>query len=333
MSAPTDPTTRRAADAELTVVAPVFNESEVLEQFCELALAVGGSAAGSTTLLLVDDGSTDDTLEACRRLAARDQRVRVLSLSRNFGHQAAITAGMDHADGDCVVVIDSDLQDPPEVIAALLAEWERGADVVHAVRTEREGETRTKRWLAHAFYRTLQRLTDIDLTRDAGDFRLYDRRAVDVLAAMPERQRFVRGLASWIGFRQAVVPYRREPRAAGRSKYPLRRSLRLALTAITSFSFVPLQLASGLGFLLSLASALLIPVLIVLRLLGVAGLGSQTTVLVTVLFLGGIQLLFLGILGEYLGRTSEEVKRRPLYVLQYDSSSEDGRPAHPLRPG
>jgi glycosyltransferase involved in cell wall biosynthesis len=331
MAAPTTPPTRRAADAVLTVVAPVFNETEVIEQFCRRCLDATGPAVGSVVLLLVDDGSTDGSLDACRRIAEADPRVRVLSLSRNFGHQAAITAGMDHAGGDCVVVIDSDLQDPPEVIPQLLAQWEAGADVVHAVRTDREGETRTKRFLADAFYRTLQRLTDIDLTRDAGDFRLFDRRVADVLAAMPERQRFVRGLASWVGFRQAVVPYRREPRAAGTSKYPLRRSLRLALTAITSFSFVPLQLASGLGFLLSAVSALLIPLLIVLRLLGVAGLGSQTTVLVTVLFLGGIQLLFLGMIGEYLGRTSEEVKRRPVYLVGYDSAAADGLPPDPMR--
>jgi dolichol-phosphate mannosyltransferase len=238
---------------------------------------------------------------------------------------------MDNATGDCVVVIDSDLQDPPEVISDLLRAWANGGDVVHAVRTERQGASRAKRMLASSFYRTIGRLTDIELVPDSGDFRLYDRRAVDALRAMPERQRFLRGMAAWVGYRQVRVPYRRDARAAGTSKYPIRRSLRLAVTAITSFSWVPLQFASAFGFILSVAAACAIPVLIVLRLIGVEGLGNQTTILVAVLFLGGVQLLFLGVIGEYIGRMSEEVKQRPAYILSSDSAAPMHRPADPFR--
>jgi dolichol-phosphate mannosyltransferase len=219
----TEPTGRDVTACRLSVVAPMFNEAAVIEQFCRRVLDAVAPLVASVELVLVDDGSSDDTLGVVSALARQEPRVRVLALSRNFGHQPAVTAGMDNATGDCVVVIDSDRQDPPEVISDLLRAWASGGDVVHAVRTERQGESRSKRALASSFYRTIGRLTDIELVPDSGDFRLYDRRAVDALRAMPERQRFLRGMAAWVGYRQVRVPYRRDARAAGTSKYPIRR--------------------------------------------------------------------------------------------------------------
>jgi dolichol-phosphate mannosyltransferase len=248
-------------------------------------------------------------------MQATDQRVRVIALSRNFGHQIAVSAGLDEARGEAVVVIDSDLQDPPELIPELVEKWRDGYEVVHAVRTARHGETRFKRWTASAFYRLIRSWTDLNIQLDAGDFRLMGRQAVDALRSMPEQFRFVRGMTAWVGFEQTGVPYERDSRYAGDSKYPLRRMVRLAMTAITSFSFVPLQLASVFGFIVSGLAAIAVPIVVALRLLGAEGLGGQTTVLLAVLFFGGVQLLFLGVLGEYLGRISVEVKRRPLYFV------------------
>ena len=310
---------RRASEARVTVVAPVYNEEAGVAEFVRRVVDAVGPAVAELELLLVDDGSTDGSLPVLEKLAADDPRVRVLSLSRNFGHQPAVTAGLDHASGDCAVVIDSDLQDPPETIVELLAEWERGGDVVHAVRAERQGERRLKKATSWLFYRAISRLSEIELTVDAGDFCLYDRRAIDSLKQLPERQRFIRGLASWIGFRQRSVTYVRASRYAGESKYPLRKMIRLAMAGITSFSYVPLQLASVFGLALSLLTSLLIPVVIILRIAGLGGLGGQTTVLLAVMLLGGIQLMFLGILGEYIGVIGVEVKARPVYIVASDS--------------
>jgi dolichol-phosphate mannosyltransferase len=266
-------------------------------------------------VLFVDDGSSDGSHDVLAGFRRDDPRVRVISLSRNFGHQIAVSAGLDEARGEAVVVIDSDLQDPPELIPALVDKWREGYEVVHAVRTARRGETRFKRWTASAFYRLIRSWTDLNIQLDAGDFRLMGRQAVDALRSMPEQFRFVRGMTAWVGFEQTGVPYERDSRYAGDSKYPLRRMVRLAMTAITSFSFVPLQLASVFGFIVSGLAAIAVPIVVALRLLGAEGLGGQTTVLLAVLFFGGVQLLFLGVLGEYLGRISVEVKRRPLYFV------------------
>ena len=322
------PERRDLTAAKLTLVAPVYDEADGIAVFCERALAAVERVVREVELLLVDDGSTDASLAVIERLASADRRIRVISLSRNFGHQAAVTAGLDHATGDCVVVIDSDLQDPPEVIVDLLEAWAAGAEVVHGVRSERQGERRRRNAAIWLFYRVLRRLTPVDIAVDSGDFRLYDRRAVDTLTAMPERRRFVRGLASWVGFRQTSVAYIREGRFAGESKYPLRKLIRLALNGILSFSYVPLQLASLVGFILSLVTVVLIPVVIVLRILGSEGLaGGNATLLLAVMLLGGVQLLFLGVIGEYLGVITDEVKRRPLYVVAYDSGAEASSPA------
>ena len=321
------PERRDLAAAKLTLVAPVYNEEDGIAAFCQRAIAAVENVVREVELLLVDDGSSDTSLAVIQHLADADRRIRVVSLSRNFGHQAAVTAGLDHATGDCVVVIDSDLQDPPEVVVDLLEAWANGAEVVHGVRSERQGERRRRNAAIWLFYRVLRRLTPVDIAVDSGDFRLYDRRAVDTLTSMPERRRFVRGLASWVGFRQQTVSYVREARFAGESKYPLRKLIRLALNGILSFSYVPLQLASLVGFILSLVTVVLIPVVIVLRILGSEGLASgNATLLLAVMLLGGVQLLFLGVIGEYLGVITDEVKRRPLYVVAYDSGAEVDSP-------
>ncbi len=297
----------------LSVVAPVFNEQETVAEFhSRVTAALEGIAF---ELVLVDDGSSDDSPALLARIAAEDPRTRVVSLSRNFGHQAAITAGLDHARGDVVVMIDSDLQDPPELIATMLDHWRRGSDVVYAVRTQRAGETRLKLATASWFYRLFSRLAQIELAQNAGDFRLFDRRALDVLLAMGERNRFLRGMSVWIGFTQTAVPYERDSRYAGETKYTPRKMMRFSLDAISSFSHFPLQLATVAGFVVAFIAFLGIPIAIGLKIAGeyVSGI---TTVLLAVLLMGGIQLITVGIIGEYLGRVYDEVKRRPLYVVR-----------------
>ena len=245
-----------------------------------------------------------------------DARVRVLALSRNFGHQTAVTAGLQCAAGDAAVLIDADLQDPPELIPEMLERWRRGTDVAYGLRTERDGETRFKRCASSAFYRVLNRIADIPIPIDTGDFRLMDRKVVDAVLAMPERDRFVRGMVSWTGFRQEPVPYRRAARAAGETKYPFGKLLRLAIDGIVSFSLAPLRLAMWLGFLASGLALAGIVYVLVLRLFTAVWVSGWASLLVAVLFLGGVQLLCLGILGAYLGRIYGEVRRRPLYLVK-----------------
>ncbi len=281
------------------------------ELHARLEAALGGI---DFELIAVDDGSTDGTAARLGALADRDHRVQVITLSRNFGHQAAITAGLDHARGDAAVVIDSDLQDPPGLIPQLIERWREGYDVVHAVRRSRPGETRFKLATARLFYRLLVRLTEIPIRRDAGDFQLLDRTALDALGSLRERSRFLRGMSVWVGFRQTEVVYEREPRAAGETKYPLRKMLRFSMDAVSSFSNLPLQAATILGFAFSVVAFLGIPVAIAFRIAG-EFVPGVTTLLLVVLLLGGIQLITVGIIGEYLGRVYEEVKGRPLYVV------------------
>jgi len=307
----------------LSVVVPLHNEREVLGEFHRRLIGAVGDLDVDVEIIYVDDGSADGTTSLLSTLAADDHRIRAVSLSRNFGHQLAVTAGLERARGDAVVIIDGDLQDPPELIPQLLDRYRNGSEVVHAVRMSRDGETILKRKTAASFYRAIRKATDLDIQLDAGDYRLLGRRAVDAICAMPEQFRFLRGMAVWVGFRQSVVPYDRDRRFAGTSKYPVSRMAKLASTAFTSFSFVPLQIVSLLGFALSALSVVSIPIVIALRLAGVKGLGGQTTVLLAVLLLGGIQLLSLGVIGEYVGRIAIEVKHRPLYVVASDS---DDRP-------
>jgi dolichol-phosphate mannosyltransferase len=305
---------------EISVIAPVFNEVQSLPEFYRRVRQVLDGLGVRWELLLVDDGSTDGSTDLIRQLAREDARVRALIFARNFGHQLAVTAGLDHCRGRAAIIIDSDLQDPPEVMADLIARWREGYEVVYAVRAEREGETWFKLFTASLFYRLIYRITDVKIPLDSGDFRLLDRQVVDVLKTMRERHRFLRGMSVWVGFRQTGVPYQRAARFAGQTKYPLRKMLKFAFDAITSFSYLPLQLATYLGFAAALLSILAIPVVIILRQSGMQAFLGQATTLIAVLFLGGVQLISLGILGEYIGRLYDEAKGRPLYILREESS-------------
>ncbi len=297
----------------LSVVAPVYNEEATIEQFYgRICSALQGLRF---ELVLVDDGSTDGSERELAKLASNDPRVRVVQLSRNFGHQTALTAGLDHARGDAVVMLDADLQDPPELIPTMLEHWQAGCDVIYAVREQRDGESRFKLSTARWFYALFDRLAQVDLEHNSGDFRMLDRRALDALLSMRERNRFLRGMTVWVGYRQAAVPYKRDPRYAGTTKYTIPKMLRFSLDAISSFSHFPLQLATLLGFLISTLAFIAIPVVIVLHFLGsyLPGFGSLT---IAVLLLGGIQLIAIGLIGEYVGRIYDEVKGRPLYLVR-----------------
>jgi glycosyltransferase involved in cell wall biosynthesis len=298
-----------------SIVVPVFNEAESLPELHRRLTSVMKKLGKSWELIFVNDGSTDASPAVMRDLAARDPRVRVLRFARNFGHQIAVTAGLDASKGRAVVVIDADLQDPPEVIPELVAQWKVGFELVYAVRRGREGESWFKKTSASLFYRLIFRITDVRIPLDTGDFRLLDRKVVEVLNSMRERHRFLRGMGAWVGFRQVGVPYDRQVRFAGETKYPFRKMLRLALNAITGFSYLPLQMATYIGFVSAGLAALAIPLVIILRIAGVHAFEGQATTLLAVLFLGGVQLIGLGILGEYVGRIYDEVKGRPLYIL------------------
>jgi dolichol-phosphate mannosyltransferase len=302
-----------------SVVAPVFNEEALSVVFCERAIAALEPLGEPFELVLVNDGSRDRSGMILRMIHERDPRVRVINFSRNFGHQLAITAGTDYAQGRAVIVIDSDLQDPPEVIPELIARWREGYDVVYAVREEREGETWFKRTTASAFYRLIARITNVELPVDAGDFRLMDRKVVDALNRIREHHRFMRGLSVWVGFRSTGVRYTRHARKAGNTKYPFRKMLKFALDGITSFSYLPLQLATYLGFIVAALSLIFILVVFVMRLGSAtpqdAAFYGQASTLASVLFIGAVQLISLGIIGEYVGRIYDEVKGRPLYIV------------------
>jgi glycosyltransferase involved in cell wall biosynthesis len=311
----------------LSVVAPVFDEELLIDEFHRRVCAALDDVPFE--LVLVDDGSSDGTALRLERLADADARVRVLTLSRNFGHQTALTAGLDHASGDAVVMLDADLQDPPELITRMLDHWSAGCDVIYAVREERAGESRFKLTTARWFYALFDRLAQVDLHQNSGDFRLLDRRALDALLAMRERDRFLRGMTVWVGYTQAAVPYERDARFAGETKYTLGKMLRFSVDAILSFSERPLQMATLLGFLISTLAFIAIPVVIVLRLLG-HYLSGFSTITIAVLLLGGIQLIALGIIGEYVGRIYNEVKGRPLYLVRARRNLPDADPAGDL---
>jgi polyisoprenyl-phosphate glycosyltransferase len=301
----------------LSVVVPCHNEEPVLDETHRRLTAVLAEIAdGDFEVIYVDDGSRDGTARVLRRIHESDPHVRLLRFSRNFGHQIAVTAGLEHARGDAVVLIDADLQDPPEVIGEMLAKWRSGFDVAYGVRTDREGESAFKRGTARLFYRVVNWFSDTTIPLDVGDFRLMDRRVVAALRAMPERARFVRGMVSWVGYRQAAVPYRRAARFAGTTKYPLFKMLGLAMDGLTSFSLVPLRLATWVGFAASALAMIGIVYALSVRLLTKEWVPGWATVFVASLFLGGIQLLALGIIGEYVGRAYVESKRRPLYFLE-----------------
>ena len=298
-----------------SIVAPVYNELENLAELTRRVREVMTSIQATWELLLVDDGSTDGSTDRIRELAKEDEHIQPVIFARNFGHQIAVTAGLDFSRGDATIIIDADLQDPPEIIPELIAKWKEGYEVVYAVRLEREGETWFKKISAGLFYRIVYRITDVKIPLDTGDFRLLDRKVVDVMNKMREKHRFLRGMASWVGFRQIGVPYKRSARFSGRTKYPFSKMLKLALNAITGFSYFPLQLATYFGFGSAGLAIIAIPVVIIMRLVGNGAFLGQATTLLAVLFLGGVQLIFLGVLGEYLGRIYDEVKGRPLYIV------------------
>jgi polyisoprenyl-phosphate glycosyltransferase len=299
----------------ISVVAPVYNEEKILPEFYRRVVATMEQMGEPFELILVNDGCHDSSPEVMRQLHETDSRVKIINFSRNFGHQVAITAGTDYASGRAVVVIDSDLQDPPEVIPDMVERWREGYQVVYAVRSERAGETWFKKTTAGLFYRLIARITSINIPVDTGDFRLMDEQVVETLRRIREQHRFMRGLSVWVGFKQIGIPYKRDARKAGETKYPLKKMLRFAFDGITSFSYVPLQLATYLGFLIAGLSVLFILLVMVLRLGGEEAFKGQATTLVSVLFMGGVQLIFLGIMGEYLGRIYNEVKQRPLYIV------------------
>lgn len=299
-----------------SIIAPIFNELENIPELYRRVKEVMDSTGEPWELILVDDGSSDGSTQAIRDLAKENECVRPVIFARNFGHQVAVTAGLDYARGDAVVIIDADLQDPPELILDLAKKWKEGYEVVYAVRAEREGESWFKLWTASLFYRIIYRITDVKIPLDTGDFRLMDRSVVKVMNGMRERHRFLRGMSSWVGFKQVGVEYSRAARKAGETKYPFRKMFRLALNAITSFSYFPLQVATFFGFASAGIAIIAIPFVVYMRITGSQAFFGQASTLIAVLFLGGVQLISLGILGEYVGRLYDEAKGRPLYIVR-----------------
>jgi len=299
----------------ISIIAPIYNEVNNIPELYRRIREVLDPTNETWELLMVDDGSTDGSTDLIREYHDRDSRVVPIIFARNFGHQIAVTAGLDFSRGDAVVIIDADLQDPPEVILDMVAKWREGFEVVYAIRIEREGETWFKEFTASLFYRLIYRITDVDIPLDTGDFRLLDRKVVNVLRQMRERHRFLRGMSVWVGFRQTGVEYKRAARFSGETKYPLKKMVKFATDAITSFSYFPLQMAMYIGFAAAGLSILAIPVVVAMRLIGNQAFFGQASTLIAVLFLGGVQLISLGILGEYIGRLYDEAKGRPLYIV------------------
>ena len=300
----------------ISIVIPLYNEEEVLTESYGRLSAVMQNMDEDYELIFVNDGSRDKTGQIAASLCESDSHCRLISFSRNFGHQIAITAGMDYARGDGVVLIDADLQDPPEVIPLMVEKWKEGYQVVYGKRVERKGESVLKKLSAKAFYRLLRRMTDVHIPVDTGDFRLMDKKVCDAMKKLGERNRYVRGLVSWVGFRQYALPYTREERFAGQTKYPLKKMLRLAIDGITSFSYKPLKLATFVGFFLSGMSFLYLMVVLLQKIMKVPTAWGWASMLAVQLFFNGVMLIMLGIIGTYIGRIYEESKGRPLYIVQ-----------------
>jgi dolichol-phosphate mannosyltransferase len=300
----------------VSVVVPCFNEGQVIAHCHRRLTEVLRTLSSWYEIVYVDDGSRDNTLRLLKEIHSIDPCVTVIELSRNFGHQSAVSAGMESAQGEVVVIIDSDLQDPPELIGEMIDKWREGYEVVYGVRETRAGESGFKLWTAKMFYRLINSLSDVAIPNDAGDFRLLDRKAVEAIKLMPERHRLLRGMCSWIGFRQYGLHYARSPRLAGKTKYPFRKMLNLALDGIASFSTVPLRFVSVIGFLAAFLSLLGIVYALVVRLFTHHWVAGWAISFVGMLFLGGLQMMSLGILGEYVGRIYSETKQRPLYLAR-----------------
>ncbi len=322
-----------------SIVTPIYEEEGNLPLLYERVCAVMDSTGENWELVMVNDGSKDNSLPLMLKLAQDDPRVKVVNFARNFGHQTAVTAGMDYACGDAVVLMDADLQDPPEVILEMIERWHAGYEVVYAVRAERKGESRFKLWTAKVFYRLIYRITDVNIPLDTGDFRLMDAKVVNILGQMREHNRFIRGMTSWVGFKQTGVSYVREARFAGETKYPLSKMIRFAWDAITGFSFFPLQVMVYVSLGLGILAILTIPVITVLRLTqGPEFFGGQATTIVLLLLLSSFQLFFLFILGQYVARIYDETRGRPLYIVSStvgfddDSSPSDDSSSHIEKP-
>jgi dolichol-phosphate mannosyltransferase len=318
-----------ASPPEYSIVVPVLNEQDTLRALFDRLVPVMNALDGPCEVILVDDGSTDRSVEIMLELRERDSRFAVVRLSRNFGHQIAISAGLDHARGNAVIVMDADLQDPPEVALELAKKWREGYEVVYAVRDERAGESKTRLAITGRFYRLLARMSEVPIPLDTGDFRLVDRRALDAVRSMPEHRRYLRGMFSWVGFDQTGVVYARDARHAGVTKYPYRKLLKLAADGLASFSTAPLRLALNIGFTVSILSFLAGLIAIGLRIGGVDAVPGWASIVVGVAFLSGVQLTVMGVMGEYIARIHEEVKQRPLYLVRdvYDAGGhvEPGR--------
>lgn len=301
----------------ISIVIPCFNEEDILDKtISRLQSFALNQSTYRVEFIFVDDGSSDNTLEILRAAAFEDSSVKVLSFARNFGHQIAATAGIDAAAGDAVALIDADLQDPPEILDEMIQYWEEGYHVVYGVRRTREGESGFKLFTARAFYRLLNRLSEVAIPLDTGDFRLIDRRIVNILREMPERHRFIRGIVAWVGFNQKGLPYDRKSRIAGVSKYPLKKMVRFALDGIISFSSKPLQISTNLGLVAAGIALLGILYALLMRILTSVWVEGWTALIIAILFMGGAQLISIGVIGEYIGRIYEESKRRPLYILK-----------------
>ncbi len=299
-----------------SIVAPIYNEEGNIQILWERIQQVMNSTGETWELVTINDGSRDRSLELLEAIAAQDSRLKIVNFARNFGHQLAVTAGLHHTSGDAMVVIDADLQDPPELILEMIERWKAGYQVVYAVREERKGESWFKLFTAKLFYRLIYRITDVDIPLDTGDFRLMDRRVVDALNSMPEHNRFIRGMASWVGFKQTGVTYVREARHSGETKYPLGKMVRFAMDAVTGFSYFPLQVMVYVSLVLGFLAVMTIPVIAVLRVVrGDEFLGGQATTIVLLLLLSAFQLFFLFVMGQYVARIYDEARRRPLYVL------------------
>ncbi len=308
-----------------TIIAPIYNEVENIPVLYDRVSEVMEQTGEPWEFVMVDDGSSDGSTAAILDLESRDEKIKPVIFARNFGHQIAVTAGLDYSRGDAVIIIDADLQDPPEVILDLIQKWKEGYEVVYAVRSKREGESWFKLFTAAAFYRLIQLVTDVNIPMNTGDFRLLDRKVVQVLNQMREKHRFLRGMSVWVGFKQTGVEYERKERYAGETKYPLKKMIRFASDAITGFSYFPLQLAMYLGFIAAGLSIIAIPVVLIFRLAGSQAFFGQASTLIAVLFLGGVQLISLGLLGEYIGRLYDEAKDRPLYIVREDLEVEQDR--------
>lgn len=308
----------------LSIIVPVYNEQEVINETFKRLSGVFENYFMDIEYIFINDGSKDNTYLKLREIALANPCVRVINFARNFGHQIAITAGMDYAKGDAVVIIDADLQDPPEVILQMVEQWEQGYEVVYGKRLQREGETFFKKFTAKMFYRFLDSMTDVKLPVDVGDFRLIDRKVCDAMKCLPERSRYVRGLVSWVGFKQTSVEYRREKRFAGETKYPLKKMLKLAGDGIFSFSYKPLKLATFAGMLVSIISFIYLIVVLIQRFVKNDIASGWASSMAVSLFFNGVMLIVIGIMGEYVGRIYEEVKARPLYIVGELLGFQDG---------